>query len=181
MEYQSSGLLKSSIAIDNKSQDERFILLEKMNSINKEINDFEFRFLHIDDINKSYFNLLSELTVSPVPNENDWKYQVKNINESNIYTVVIDDKKKNIIVGNITCIIENKFIRNLGKVSHIEDVVVLTNYRHKKLGSKLINLIIEFSKDLGCYKVILDGRMDAIDFYKKFGFEKKFNCMAYYP
>jgi len=157
------------------------ILEKKLHAISNISDNLIFRLLEVDDINKSYFDLLSELTISPVPDLIQWKTQLESLKNSNTFIIVIEDKSKNIIVGNITCLIEEKFIRNLGRVSHIEDVVVHSDYRKIKLGSKLVNLIIDFSREIGCYKIILDGRLDAYEFYKKFGFEKKFNCMGCYP
>lgn len=159
------------------------LLEKKLEELNKDFldNNLVFRFLELEDIDKFYFDLLSELTVSPLPSFEDWIKQFEKLNNSNNFIIVIEDKQNSKIIGNITCIIEEKFIRNLSRVAHIEDVVILKEYRNRKLGSKLISLVIEFSKEANCYKVILDGRKEAIDFYKKFGFEKKFNCMGFYP
>ncbi len=174
--------------INNKSETknniyskEREILLKRLTVLSEKSDNLSFRFLALEDINKSYFDLLSNLTVSPVPSFPDWRNQIEKLTNSNTFVVVIEDKNKNIIVGNLTCLIEEKFTRGLSRVCHIEDVVVKDRYRNNKLGSKLINLAIEFSKEISCYKVILDGRYDAIEFYKKFGFERKFNCMGFYP
>lgn len=145
-----------------------------------EEENFEIRFLEEDDYNKSYFDLLNYLTTAPTPRYEEWKLQYDKVTKSNIHIIVVEDVLRKIIVGSISVIIENKFIRNLGKVSHIEDVVVLPEYRNKKFGTKLIKLAIKLSQDSGCYKIILDSRDDAMGFYEKLGFSKRSEGMALY-
>lgn len=151
-----------------------------LNELSAEDENFVFRLLEEGDFHKKYFELLSFLTASPSPRIEDWMEQYKKIKQNPIYIFVIEDKQNSVIVGSITCLIEFKFIRNLGKVSHIEDVVIHPEYRNKKFGSKLLQLAVDFSKKIGCYKVILDSRDDAIRFYEKFGFQKRSEGMALY-
>jgi glucosamine-phosphate N-acetyltransferase len=80
------------------------------------------------------------------------------------------------IVGTITIIIEQKLIHNMGKVGHIEDVVVDSSQRGKGLGSLLVQHAVDYSNSNGCYKTILDCNVDKVEFYKKCGFEQK-GCM----
>ena len=149
-----------------------------LGNLNEE--DFIFRFIEENDYYKEYFELLTQLTVSPTPRFDDWQKILVKLKYNNTYLIVIEYLPKKIIVGSITCLIENKFIRNLGKVCHIEDVVVHSDYRNKRFGSKLGKLAIKFSELIGCYKIILDSRDDASQFYQKLGFEKKSDGMALY-
>lgn len=166
--------------LDQKEQK----VFEETKSFLKELSaedeKFIFRLLEEGDFHKKYFDLLSFLTTSPTPRLEEWTEQYKKINQNPIFIFVIEDKQNAVIVGSITCLIESKFIRNLGKVSHIEDVVVHPEFRNKKFGSKLLQLAIDFSKKTGCYKVILDSRDDAMGFYEKFGFQKRSEGMALY-
>jgi len=163
---------------------EQILLITDINAhlmnLSFEDENIIFRFLEEDDYNKNYFDLLSNLTSAPNPRFEDWREQFNKIKKSPIFIFVIEDKSKSLIVGSITCLIESKFIRNLGKVSHIEDVVVHLDYRNKKFGSKLVNIAVHFSKKLGCYKIILDARDDAMGFYQRLGFEKRSEGMALY-
>lgn len=70
--------------------------------------------------------------------------------------IVIFDKKKNKVIGSGSLIIELKFIRQLGKVGHIEDIVVSEGYRGKHLGLRLIELLKRLANQNDCYKCILD-------------------------
>jgi len=154
--------------------------IKVLNEMSLDLENFIFRFLEQDDFHKKYFELLSFLTSSPTPRLEEWTEQYKKIKQNPIFIFVIEDKQNSAIVGSITCLIESKFIRNLGKVSHVEDVVVHPDYRNKRFGTKLLQLGIDFSNKFGCYKVILDSRDDAMRFYEKLGFKKRSEGMALY-
>ena len=55
--------------------------------------------------------------------------------------LVIEDLRKQKIIGAGSVIIESKFVRNLGLCGHIEDIVVDKSYRGKNLGRRLIELL----------------------------------------
>ena len=63
------------------------------------------------------------------------------------------------------------FLRNCGKVGHIEDVVVDSNARGLKLGKKIIAFLTEHAHLMECYKVILDCSLENKTFYEKCGFK----------
>ena len=86
----------------------------------------------------------------------------------------------NTIIACATCFIEQKLIHNLGKVGHIEDVIVNTNYRGKNFGRKIIDHCVNYAKQNDCYKIILDCVETNVCFYEKCGFEKKGAFMVLY-
>lgn len=87
---------------------------------------------------------------------------------SDVYKIiVIYDKSKKQIVGSGTLVIEQKFIRQQGKAGHIEDIVVSEQYRGKKLGKRLIELLKQIALANECYKVILDCSQHNVGFYEK--------------
>jgi glucosamine-phosphate N-acetyltransferase len=90
--------------------------------------------------------------------------------------VAIDDEK---VVGSTTLFIEPKFIHQGGLVGHIEDVVVGKEYQGKGIGEKLIKASLDFAKNNGCYKTILDCSEDIKPFYEKIGFKKHSNAMRF--
>lgn len=51
---------------------------------------------------------------------------------------------------------EKKFLRGLGTVGHIEDIVVDKNQQGKKLGLRVIQALTGISEGLGAYKTILN-------------------------
>ena len=94
----------------------------------------------------------------------------------NIYFYLENDK----IVGGITLIIEQKIIHNGGKVGHIEDFVVLDEYRNKGIGSLLYNYVKILCEQNKCYKMILDCDQLIENYYIKKGFVKKGSYLGYY-
>ena len=94
----------------------------------------------------------------------------------NIYFYLNNDK----IVGAITLIIEEKIIHNGGKVGHIEDFVVLEEYRNQGIGTLLYNYVKILCEENKCYKMILDCNELIENYYIKKGFVKKGSYMTYY-
>ena len=126
------------------------------------------RRLELEDFNRGFMSLLTQLTVAnkDVPID-EFKKQYDSIN-SNVF--VIHDYEKDLIVGSGTVFIEKKFIRNFLSVSHIEDVVIDSNCRGMGYGKLLIDYLIEFSKTNNVYKIILDCSEANVKFYEKCGF-----------
>jgi glucosamine-phosphate N-acetyltransferase len=57
------------------------------------------------------------------------------------------------IVGTGAVIAERKFIHNLGKVGHVEDIAVAKDQQGKGLGIKIIKALVGVAEKVGCYKV----------------------------
>jgi glucosamine-phosphate N-acetyltransferase len=104
-------------------------------------------------------------------------------------TFVVEDREKqigdgssNYIVASATIFVEQKLIHNMGKVGHIEDVVVSSGLRGNGLGKLIVNRCIDYANDQGCYKCILDCSEKNVAFYKKCneGFQVKGVEMALY-
>ena len=55
----------------------------------------------------------------------------------------------------------------------VEDVVVFKKYRGNSVGKKIIEQLIEISKEKNCYKIILNTQEENISYYEKLGFIKK--------
>jgi len=71
------------------------------------------------------------------------------------------------IVASATVIIEQKLIHDMGRVGHIEDVVVSHTVRGSGIGKMIVNKCIDYAKKRGCYKCILDCSEENVGFYKK--------------
>ena len=83
------------------------------------------------------------------------------------------------IVGATTLLIESKFIHNGGMVGHIEDVAVDKNFQGRGIGEKIVKYLLEYAKNRGCYKTILDCTDDVIPFYEKIGFKHNANALRF--
>ena len=92
-----------------------------------------------------------------------------------IFVAILDGK----VVGSTTLLIEPKFIHNGGLVGHIEDVVVNKEFQGQKIGEKLILVSLDYAKNAGCYKTILDCLDDVRQFYEKLGFKFHSNAMRF--
>ncbi len=141
----------------------------------------KLRYLSRDDYDKGIIELLGQLTSidkNKIPKDKFDQY-VDELNSSNDRITKIIEYN-DIVIGAATLIIEKKLIHNLGKVGHIEDVVVHNDYRGNGLGKLIIDQLTKTAKDVGCYKVILDCDPKNAPFYQKCGFTEKGVEMALY-
>lgn len=146
-----------------------------------EYMSFIIRELEMTDYNKSYLQLLSQLTqIDPSKiSQQIFEKFVTNLESTDNHKIfVIEDNNK--IIATITILVESKLIRNMGKVGHIEDVVVDSKYRLHGIGKQIISYAISYAKSKGCYKCILDCDENNINFYAKNQMKQKGVCMAKY-
>lgn len=136
------------------------------------------RDLHSSDYEKGYCDLLSQLTTVGPISKDDFDQQLKAIQRAGTIIRVIE--RDNTIIGTATLFLEDKFIHQCGRVGHIEDVVVHSQYRKLNYGRKLIEDLVQIAKDKGCYKVILNCSICNQPFYEKCGFTLKGIEMALY-
>lgn len=134
--------------------------------------------LRSTDIHEQYFTLLDGLYEN-ICNFEEAETFVKNLN---LYhqIIVIEDPVEKILVASGTVFIEPKIIHDFGLVGHIEDIVVHPHYQGHGVGSKLVEKLLQYGEDMGCYKCILDCSEDKIPFYEKCKFTKKDTQMSYY-
>jgi len=76
--------------------------------------------------------------------------------------------------------LETKIHNNMRKVGHIEDLIILDEYRNRGVGTYLLEKLLEIAKKNNCYKTILECNPDLVFFYEKFGFNKKGVEMSLY-
>ncbi len=126
-----------------------------------------------------YIATLANLTtVSPMAAEKAVQLlQEINNQWSHIYVAIHDDGK---IVGTITLVVEQKFLRDGALAGHLEDVAVREGYEWQGIGGWLVAHAVSQAKQLWCYKVILDCNEKLLGFYAKYGFQAKEICMKMY-
>lgn len=140
---------------------------------------YKLRRLEKRDYTSQYFALLRQLTSC-----NDDRIS-KNIFEDFVDSLgdhhqiwLIENNQNQRIVGTGTLWIEQKIIHDMGKVGHIEDIVIDSMCRGVGLGEWLVKHLKEIAiTDKRCYKVILNCSNDKIGFYQKCGFHKKGDMM----
>lgn len=145
--------------------------MEKKNFIVRKVNR--------DDYYKDHLELYKQLTVINPELINKGKYDsfIEKLNDNHQIFVICEDNK---IIASGTIIIEEKLIRNLAKLAHIEDIVVDNNYRKYGLGKKIIQHLVNYGLSKGCYKITLDCNDNNIKFYENCGFTKNGNQMSLY-
>jgi len=142
------------------------------------MNDIIIRKLQESDLDNDFLESLDSLKkVSGLSHEKA-KLIFKKITENSDHIIMVA-LSNNKVVGSITMLIESKFIHDGGLVGHIEDVVVSKDHQGKGIGKKLVGNMLEFAKEKGCYKTILDCSDDLISFYEKIGFKKYSNSMRH--
>ncbi|XP_021764891.1 glucosamine 6-phosphate N-acetyltransferase-like [Chenopodium quinoa] len=144
----------------------------------------KIRRLDLADKNKGFIELLRQLTVCDSVSDKEFEDRFKELaSEGDDHIIcVVEDNDTGKIVATGSVFIEKKFIRNCGKVGHIEDLVVDANARGKQLGKKMIEFLTKHARSIGCYKVILDCSTENKAFYEKCGFkEKEIQMVKYFP
>lgn len=56
---------------------------------------------------------------------------------------------------------------------HIGRVAVLPEWRHQRIGTAILELLVDYARSQNYAKVELNAQVQAIELYKKFGFEAK--------
>lgn len=150
-----------------------------MTELNK-VEHFYIRNIELNDY-KGHLYLYKQLT-SINPDTITIEMYREFINNLNNFhqIIVIINRINNKLIGCATILIEKKLIHNMGKVSHIEDVIIDNEYKGRGLGKDIVSYATSIAKKNGCYKVILDCSDDNMGFYIKTGYYKKGNHMALY-
>ena len=89
--------------------------------------------------------------------------------------IVIEEGGELVACG--TLLYETKFIHNISKVGHMEDICIKKGHRGKQLGRQLIAYMVNVAKEKGCYKVTLYCEEDNVEFYRKCHFKSVGNQM----
>lgn len=133
-------------------------------------DEYNVRPLSRDDYPKGFFENLQtlaqtgEVTEDRFHKQFDWMKAKEEI----FYNVVIEHNNK--IVANGMLIVERKFIWDLGKVGHIEEVSVSKDHQGKGLGKSIIQAINSVARNVDCIKTILDCSPENEAFYGKSGY-----------
>lgn len=134
------------------------------------MSDPIIRELRKEDLWNGFLTTLDSLRQASNIDQNKAEEIFEKINSNPDHVIVVAELDGK-IVGSTTLLIETKFIHGGGLVGHIEDVVVDKNFQGQKIGEKMMKYLLEFAKNRGCYKTILDCTDDVKPFYEKLGFK----------
>ena len=138
------------------------------------------RKIEVNDYNKKYVDLLSQLSIVDSKDDITFEKFISYIDTLHNKHMIYVIENNNSIISTITIIIEDKIIHNMGRVMHIEDVIVDKNYRGEGLGKMLLQYAIDIAEKEKCYKIILNCSEETRGFYEKCDFIKKNIQMAKY-
>ncbi|KAJ1659810.1 Glucosamine-phosphate N-acetyltransferase-like protein [Dispira simplex] len=125
-----------------------------------------------DDFEKGIFECLAQLSVVGEVSAARFAETFRTLlAQGASYVNVVEDTERSRIVACGTLVVEQKLLRNCGRVGHIEDIVVSSTERGKRLGLHLIRQLKHLGRVLGCYKVILNCKQSNVAFYEKCGLE----------
>ncbi|TVY75576.1 Glucosamine 6-phosphate N-acetyltransferase [Lachnellula suecica] len=143
---------------------------------------FICRPLYRSDYKRGHLGVLGDLAHIGDINEETWVERFDDMKKSNgtYFVLVIVDEKNDKIVGTGTFFYELKFLNNLGKQGHIEDIAVAKDYQGKGFGTILVHAVDSLGAQLGCYKTILDCSEAKRGFYLKCGYEGRGLEMHHY-
>jgi glucosamine-phosphate N-acetyltransferase len=127
---------------------------------------------NIRPLNKSdytnYLQLINQFRATTFTEE---EYN-RTLQQIHMHSTIWVLEHKNELIGTITILYEYKFIRNIVKLAHVEDVCIDRRYRKKGLGTLLLKFAISEAKKKECYKIILDCDETLEPFYNKSGMIK---------
>ncbi|CAD25707.1 GLUCOSAMINE PHOSPHATE N-ACETYLTRANSFERASE [Encephalitozoon cuniculi GB-M1] len=142
---------------------------------------YTLRGLSMDDYGKGFIDCLNELTKSGVVTREQFEERYLSLcKEGNYKIVVAYDPSKEEVIGSGTLFIEKKFIRGCASKGHIEDVVVSKERRGEGIGRDVIEMLIDISRNMGCYKTALVCDPKNVEFYMKCGMTEKEREMVVY-
>lgn len=151
----------------------------------------------ISEIKTQYIELLSELTTCQDISTELFMSNLQKINISGQIIVGLNVPNLNgqeqlnfpdisnitssfEIIGSGTIFIEPKIIHNAKSVGHIEDIVVKSSWRGKKISSSILDKLKKIGQENNCYKIILDCNENVSGVYKSNGFDVKGIQMSLY-
>lgn len=142
------------------------------------MTDIIIRKIKESDLHNSFLESLDSLKLASNLSREKAESILKKImhNQNHvIFVAILNDK----IIGSTTLLIEQKFIHDGGLVGHIEDVVVSKKHEGIGIGLKIMQVALEYAKNQGCYKTILDCDDKVMPFYERLGFKRHSNGMRY--
>ena len=136
--------------------------------------NYIFRTLSKDDY-EIYIQLINEFRPTYYTKE-EFIYFLEENKKIEIWIIEINNE----LIASGTILYETKLIHNISLYTHIEDIIVSSNYRKNGYGLILLNKLVDVCKKNNSYKILLDCQEELIKFYEKSGFKKNGSQMVIY-
>lgn len=146
------------------------------------INFIETLPYDIHEIKTQYIKLLSKLSnVEPLSDTNFMNkiYEISQMGDIIICYVTNTDKDF-LIIGAGTITFQAKITHGGKYVGRIEDIVIDSMYQNIGISNNIMNHLLDYAKNKGCYKTILNCNSNVEKVYENFGFKKNGIQMSKY-
>ena len=148
------------------------------------LNEFVTQYSNnVKIIKEKFIALLSQLTIASDLSIETFLENLKRIHDCGIirvgYVGIPGDSEFRIVCSG-TIIIEPKIIRGGKSVGHIEDIVVLDDFRGLGLSGLILEYLRQYGVSNNCYKLILDCDEKVCKVYEKNNYVVKGLQMALY-
>lgn len=130
--------------------------------------DMAIRELRGPDLANGFLDTLSDLSVVDLDVQEAGEILRGRLKAGTQTFVAIHEGK---VVGTVSLLVELKFLHKGGKVGHVEDMAVHRDFRHRRIGSALMEHATKMAWKLGCYKVILNCFEHISPFYIQLGYK----------
>lgn len=122
----------------------------------------------LKDYDRGFFQCLNHLSpTKPMSFKDFANYFYLTKGRNKVIFVCVDNNK---VIGTAAMMIEPKFSRGGSFAGHIEDVVVLPEYRGQNIASTLIEELRGVAEAYGCYRITLECDPTVSALYEKCGF-----------
>ena len=123
--------------------------------------------------------------IEKTPTTDEYNYLTSSVGWGDRDNLIIEEALKNTIYS--LCAIENNRLIGYGRIIgdktiflYIQDVMVIPEYQNKKIGSQIMNGLLEkikeYKKVNPKIRVYLGASKEKEEFYKKFGFVTRYEA-----
>jgi len=147
-------------------------------------HNLQARPLKRSDFDNGYLELLAQLTIVGEITREEFLSRfdsMKLINEAieHYLVVVIEDLETKKLIAASTLCLELKFIHRCAVRARLEEVVVHETHRGKRIGEKIVRIIVCLADEVcKSYKISLDCTDELLKFYERNGFTHRSNMVS---
>ena len=105
---------------------------------------------------------------------------ITNLNKIRTHSDIWVIEVNGLLICTGTILYESKYIYNMCKAAHIEDICTKKEFRGQGYGKVMIKTLIDEASKNGCYKANLVCSIENAPFYKKCGMEERGVHMAHF-
>ena len=131
-----------------------------------DMTGIEIRELRREDFERGFLDTLATLTSVELTAER--ARELFDHKPPNQFTFVAVHGDR--VIGTTSLMLDQKYIHSGGRVGHIEDVAVASDFQRRGIGTELVQYAVAYAKSAGCYKVILHCLAHLSQFYQRLGF-----------